>query len=190
MLDNIRSKYILKFFLSHVNEKKKLNLVKYNKNLQTKININLLYYKILSGNYTTIYDNNNKIGIIFDEYRDKIIFEGEFSNGKKNGKGKEYDINTGKIKYEGEYFNGNVTGRGKVYYHEGNIKYQVEFKKGKKITKGKKIQFSEGPITKEGEYINEHVNGKAEVYDKYGTLIYEGEYINGQAWNGKGFIIE
>ena len=61
MLDNIRSKYILKFFLSHVNEKKKLNLVKYNKNLQTKININLLYYKILSGNYTTIYDNNNKI---------------------------------------------------------------------------------------------------------------------------------
>ena len=65
-MENIKSKYILKFFLSHINEKKKLNLVKYNKNMQTKININLLYYKNLSGNYTTIYDNNNKIGIIFD----------------------------------------------------------------------------------------------------------------------------
>ena len=74
-------------------EKTKLNLVKYNKNMQKKLNINLLYYKIFSGNNTTIYENNNKRAKIYDEYKDKLIFEGEFSNGKKNGKGKEYDNN-------------------------------------------------------------------------------------------------
>ena len=34
-----------------------------------------------------------------------LIFEGEYLNGLKNGKGKEYDWN-GKIKFEGEYLNG------------------------------------------------------------------------------------
>ena len=51
--------------------------------MQAKININILNYKKFSGNYTTIFKNNNKVGIIFDEYKDKIIFEGEYSNGKK-----------------------------------------------------------------------------------------------------------
>ena len=111
MMDNIKSKYILEFFLSHINEKKKLNSVKYNKNLQSKLNLNLLHYKIFSGNFTTIFDNNNKIGKIFDEYKDKLIFEGEFSNGKKNGKGKEYDNNE-RLKFEGEYINGEKKGEG------------------------------------------------------------------------------
>ena len=33
------------------------------------------------------------------------MFEGEYLNGKRNGKGKEYD-NNGKLEYEGEYLNG------------------------------------------------------------------------------------
>ena len=89
MLENIRSKYIFKYSLSFIIEKKKLNLVRYNKNMQAKININILNYKKFSGNYTTIFKNNNKVGIIFDEYKDKIIFEGEYSNGK-NGKGNNF----------------------------------------------------------------------------------------------------
>ena len=45
------------------------------------------------------------------EYRKKakdkkiLRYEGEYLNGNKNGKGKEYDIN-GKLIYEGEYLNG------------------------------------------------------------------------------------
>ena len=34
-----------------------------------------------------------------------MIFEGEYYNGKRNGKGKEYYDN-GKLKYKGEYLNG------------------------------------------------------------------------------------
>ena len=40
-------------------------------------------------------------------YEDKLVFEGEYLNGKRNGKGKEYDIN-GKLIYEGEYLNGKI----------------------------------------------------------------------------------
>ena len=34
------------------------------------------------------------------------IFEGEYLNGKRNGKGKEYDKYNSKLEYEGEYLNG------------------------------------------------------------------------------------
>ena len=115
MLGNIKSKYILKIITSHISLKTQLNLVKYNKNIQLKLDLKLLHYKIFSGNFTTIFDNNNKIGKIYDEYKDKLIFEGEFSNGKKNGKGKEYDNNE-RLKFEGEYINGEKKGNGKEYY--------------------------------------------------------------------------
>ena len=35
-------------------------------------------------------------------YEGSVQFEGEYSNGKRNGKGKEYDYN-GKLVFEGEY---------------------------------------------------------------------------------------
>ena len=93
MLDNIKSKYILKIIISYIIQKTQLNLVKYNKYIQLKLDLKLLHYKIFSGNFTTIFDNNNnKIGKIFDEYKDKLIFEGEFSNGKKMEKEKNMII--------------------------------------------------------------------------------------------------
>ena len=41
------------------------------------------------------------------EYYDngKLDFEGEYLNGKRNGKGKEYYYN-GQLEFEGEYLNG------------------------------------------------------------------------------------
>ena len=113
MLENIKSKYILRYFFSFTTEKKKLNLVKYNKDLQTKLSIKLLNYKIFSGNYIIIYENNNnKKGQILDVYKNNVVFEGEFLNGHKNGKGKEYD-NYNRLIFEGEYLNGERNGKGK-----------------------------------------------------------------------------
>ena len=41
-----------------------------------------------------------------DNYNDsKLIFEGEYKDGERNGKGKEYDFD-GKTKYEGQYKDG------------------------------------------------------------------------------------
>ena len=44
-----------------------------------------------------------------------LIFEGEYLNGKRNGKGKEYN-SEGKLIFEGEYLNGKKTERAKNIY--------------------------------------------------------------------------
>ena len=76
--------------------------------------------------YVKEYRNNNK------------IFEGEYLNGERNGKGKEYDYN-GNIIFEGDYLYG-VKIKGKEYI-------------------GDKLIF-------EGEYINEQKwKGKGKEYD-------------------------
>ena len=48
-----------------------------------------------------------------------LIYEGEYSNGERNGKGKEYDYK-GNLIFEGEYLNGKRNGKGKEYDYKGN----------------------------------------------------------------------
>ena len=68
-------------------KKNKLKLIKYNKNLQNTIDINLNNYKFFSGRY--------------------IEFEAD-------GKGKEYD-SYDRLKFEGEYLNGEIwNGRAEI----------------------------------------------------------------------------
>ena len=45
----------------------------------------------------------------------KLIFEGEYLNGKRNGRGKEYDLFNSDLVFEGEYLNGKRNGNGKEY---------------------------------------------------------------------------
>ena len=45
----------------------------------------------------------------------KLIYEGEYLNGEKNGKGKEYNWQ-GELELEGEYLKGRRNGKGKKYY--------------------------------------------------------------------------
>ena len=47
---------------------------------------------------------------IYNDYC-HLIFEGEYLNGKKNGKWKEYWHN--RLNFEGEYLNGERNGKGK-----------------------------------------------------------------------------
>ena len=58
-------------------------------------------YKILSERYI-IFENDKRKGKEYLTFNDQLIFEGEYLNGKKNGKGKEYNI-SGKLIYDGEY---------------------------------------------------------------------------------------
>ena len=134
MIENIKSLYFIKIVFSHINERKKLKIIKYCKQIQNKIDIYLLNYKIFSGFYI-IYESKTK-GKEYNGFNDKLIFEGEYLNGEKNGKGKEYYDN-GKIKFEGEYLNGKRNGKGKQYSYSNN-----------------------STITFEGEYLNGQKNGK------------------------------
>ena len=110
MLKSIKSSYIIKIVLSFIKEKHKLKLVKYNKSLQNKIDISIINYIYFSGKYIVF--ESNRIGIEYNSFNNKLIFEGEYLNGKINGKGKEYYDN-GELEYEGEYLNGKRNGKAK-----------------------------------------------------------------------------
>ena len=56
------------------------------------------------------------------------MFEGEILNGKRNGKGKEYNDYNGKLEFEGEYLNGERNGEGKEYYDNGKLEFEGEYK--------------------------------------------------------------
>ena len=70
---------------------------------------------------TTLCDNfskkiytlkNGKGRIIEYDNSGKILFEGEYFNGERNGKGKEYDEDNGELIFEGEYLYGQRKGKG------------------------------------------------------------------------------
>ena len=78
-IGDIKSSYIRNEVFSFLPEKQKLNMIIYNKKLQKKIHVDLEFYKKISKKY--------KIEGI-------------------TGKGKEYDIDTNRLLFEGEYLDG------------------------------------------------------------------------------------
>ena len=111
MLKNVKSIYFSKIIFSYINDKKILEIVKYNKQLQNNIDINLNNYKLFSGKYIVFEENG--ICKEYHLYYNTLMFEGEYKDGKKNGKGKVYKYD--KIYFEGEYLNGKKHGEGKEF---------------------------------------------------------------------------
>ena len=105
------------------------------------------------------------------------IFVGEFVDGEKNGKGKEYFDYYNGLLFEGEYKNGKKNGKGKDV---SLVPFDGYYKNGYKL-KGKEY-YKNGKLFFEGDYkYGEKWNGKG--YDEAGNIIF---IIN----NGKGFIKE
>ena len=55
----------------------------------------------------------------------------KYLNGKRNGKGKEYN-DDGELIFEGEYLNGNKNGKGKEYYYDDKLIFEGEYLYNKK----------------------------------------------------------
>ena len=195
--NNVKTLYFVKVLFSYLNQKRKLEIINYNKSLQNLLDINIINYKIFNGKYIE-YESDGKAREYY-YYNDNLVYEGEYYNGKRNGKGKEYDKYAEKIiLYEGEYLNGKRNGKGKEYYfYTQNSKFEGEYLKGKKWN-GKgyddknniiyELKNGSGYIKEfgilgrliyEGEYSNGQINGKGKEYDQEGNLEYEGEYKNG-----------
>ena len=108
----------------------------------------------------------------YDE-QGNIIYE--LING--NGKVKEYDIYYNKVYYEGEYLNGRSNGKGKEYYKDGSLRFEGDYLNGKRIGK----EYEKDGLIFEGEYLNgKKWNGKGKEYN--GDMFeYEiVEYLNGK----------
>ena len=188
--------YYKQKIFSFLNLNLKLDLIKYNKNIQHKFQIDINYYKKISGKY--IKGKRNGKGKEFTLDKKYLIFEGEYLNGKRNGKGKEY-YNNGNLKFEGEYLKGKKL-RGKEYNENGKLISRIDIEKGEQYYSNGNIRFKgqciNGKIwkgfifgidgNKEYEVIYGKKNGKGKEYNYDGKLIFEGEYLNGER-NGKGY---
>ena len=125
---------------------------------------------------------------------EQLEFEGEYLNGERNGKGKEYDY-TGDILFEGEYLNEKKwNGKGKEYYPNKKLKYEGEYFNRKKWKGIIKEYFDDEYIDESHYYIGqlriekEYINGKIskmKEYNDYQCLLFEGECLNEEI-NGKG----
>ena len=83
-----------------------------------------------------IYDIKDGKGYIklYDCF-ERLSYEGQYSKGQKNGKGKEYLSNI--LEYEGEYINGERNGKGKEYYPNGNLNFEGTYLNGERNGNGK-----------------------------------------------------
>ena len=202
MLEKIKSIFFIKKLLFQLDTKRKLVLFRYNKHLQNFINVNFNHYKIVSGKYILYEDKEKRKAKEYLYFNDRRIFEGEYFQGKRHGKGKEYNANNELI-YEGEYSKGKKHGLGKEYDNFGQLIFEGEYLYGKKwngilkfqhndysIKNGKGIikEYIEDNLIYEGEYNNGEKNGKCKLHFIDGKLLFEGEYLNGKIWNGNGYI--
>ena len=179
-LKKIRCKYIIQIVFSFIQKKTSLQIVKYNKDLQTKLNLKLSSYKKLSETFI-IYDTKTK-GKEYKSKNKQLLFEGDFIHGKKNGIGKEYNKKLNVI-FEGEYKNGKRNGNGKEYI-ENKLTFEGEYKNGLRNGIGK-LFYKDGSLQFKGEYKNGEKNGKGTEYNYGGGLRFIGHYLDGKR-NGKG----
>ena len=201
MLKKIKPLFFIRKLFMLVDEGKKLKILRYNKELQNTIEISFTNYKHFRG-IELIYESNGLVKEIDYSHDDgSLIYEGEYLNGKRNGKGKE--LYSGKIDYEGEYKDGKRSGKGREYFYNNKLKFEGEYRNGKRNGEGKEY-YDNGVLKFEGVYLNDNIftgikydnNGKmiSKINNSYGLvkeynimdrLKFEGEYINGIR-NGKG----
>ena len=137
---NVKSTYFINDIFTFINDKRKFEIVLYNKNIQKILGLTILDFRRISGKY--IIGDPNKEGKEYN-YKGELLFKGEYLNGKRNGKGKEYNKDyENRLKYEGEYLNDKRHGKGKEY---GIFDYEGEYLYGKKNGKGK--EYSRGNMS-------------------------------------------
>ena len=170
MCKNIKSDFFKKILFLHLDERKLLKLLNYNKELQNLMDIKLIFYKILSGKI--IIGERNGLGKELDYFTNEILFEGEYLNGKRNGKGKEY--RNGKLGFEGEYLNGKRHGKGKEIFYIINYGYYLwDFQ-------GDDLYYFEG----------DYLNGKRWTGFQYRDFMNGNNKRKFEIKNGNGFIRE
>ena len=125
----VKSTYNFIEIISFLGKKEFFNIIVYNKELQKTLKIDIEDYKKVSGKYK-IGKKDGK-GKIYKINTNILIFEGEYLNKEKNGRGKEYYDN-GKLKFEGEYWNGERNGKGKEYDSDGKLKFEGEYLNGER----------------------------------------------------------
>ena len=200
----MKSSYFIQLFFTYVNEAQKLKIIKNNKSLQKTLKINIINYKHFKGRYIIFEENG--IAKEYNGYDNSLFFEGEYLDGQKYGKGKEYNEN-GSLIFEGEYFKGKKEGYGREYFSEDGSFFEGKYYNNKKRSgskynnngnliyklnnniNGVGIEYDDNGnfLSFEGKYNNGKRSGRGKEYYKNGKIKFKGEYLNGIRWKGKGY---
>lgn len=132
----------------------------------------------------------------------KLIYSGNYKEGKKNGYGKLYQ--SGSLLYDGEFLNNLYQGNGKLFcggklWYDGQfvsskmngigslyslvtgkMVYQGNFQNGVYEKTGKCFDDVTGRMIYDGEFSNGFYDGKGILYSKSGQKLYEGTFFKGQ----------
>ena len=178
----IKSQYILKKIFFNLDEKRKLLVLKYNKYYHKLMKINIDNYIKVSGKIKI--DGINGYGKEYELNELKLIFEGYYMNGKRNGEGKEYN---NYIIFKGEFINGIKNGNAIEYFYDNykfNLIFKGEYLNGKRWNGIFKEYHNNNSyfIKFDGGFYEGKKIGKE--YDINGQLIFEGEYLDNKKWNG------
>ena len=199
----MKSYFFLQKLFTHLIDKTKLKLVKYNKNLQAELRLKFIDYQLFTKNYI-IYESKTK-GKEYS-WEGYLIYDGEYLKGERHGKGKEYYHYRG-LKFDGEFRNGRRwTGKGydtrnvliyEIKEGKGHLKdygnsserlmYDGEYLNGFKNGKGKEYNTYNKCLKYEGEFYNGVRHGKGSSYNRYAKLKFKGEFFFGKKWTGKGY---
>ena len=122
--------YFLKNGQSFLKGKWKNGLYEIKKDIFFEYSSGLYVYKknnhvIYRGEMNELFDHDGK-GIEYDE-NGKIVYDGEWRNGRFHGYGKKHE--NGQLVYEGEWKSGLPDGKG-VYFENGKKKYKGRWVKG------------------------------------------------------------
>ena len=157
--NDIKSLYIKQKILSFMPSNKILNTFVYSKYFQNILKININNYKLKARRY---------------------------KEGERNGKGKEYSLDTNILLFEGEYLDRKRNGKGKEYNEDGQLIFEGNYIKGKRNGEGCDYYFN-GNLKFEGKYLNGERNGKGKEYFINGNIYFIGQYLKGKKWNGEGY---
>ena len=120
-------------------------------------------------------------------YRNELIFEGEYNEGRRwNGKGKEYDDD--ELIFEGEYKEGKRL-KGKEY-SSGILIFDGEYKKAQSYAYSfKESEYLDGKLIglKVLNYTDKKGIKSGKEYDADGNLIFDGLFKDGKRWKGEEF---
>ena len=138
-MEKIRSIFILKKIFNNLDNKIKFRIIVHNNKLQKKLEVKINSFMIYSEKY--LKNEDNKV-IEYNSYNNKKIYEGKYTNGKRNGYGYEYN-EKGEMIFRGEYIDGNKWKGTEYLYDEDTGKLILEY-----------------------EYLNGIIDGEGCEYDK------------------------
>ena len=125
------------------------------------------------------HNKRNGHGIVKKE--DETLFDGEWVDGMKEGKGKEIQRRT---IYEGSFKQGERHGKGELSRQDGQLIYKGDWMNGKKSGEG--CEILKGGIKYEGSFRDDRYEGYGKQWQE-NVLVFEGYFLNGHR-EGPGIV--